>query len=86
MSIAERLARWAIVIGFALLAAVTALAAVMIKITGRPGNVAVLSLVATAFYLRRVIRRAIARDARTQLPRARRIQARDFPTRRWNFY
>ena len=65
MSIAERLARWAIVIGFALLAAVTALAAVMIKITGQPGNVAVLSLVAIAssaiaFYLRRVIRRAIA--------------------------
>ena len=63
MSVAERLARWAIVIGFALLAGVTALAAVMIKITGQPGNVAVLSLVAIgssaiAFYLRRVIRRA----------------------------
>ena len=60
MSIAERLACWAIVIGFGLLAAVTALAAVMIKITGQPGNVAVLLLVATAFYLKRVIRRAIA--------------------------
>lgn len=65
MSIAERLARWAIVIGFGLLAAVTALAAVMIKITGQPGNIAMLSLVAIvssaiAFYLRRVIRRAIA--------------------------
>lgn len=65
MSIAERLARWAIVIGFALLAGVTALAAVMIKITGQPGNAVVLSLVAIvssaiAFYLRRVIRRAIA--------------------------
>ena len=63
MSVAERLARWAIVIGFGLLAAVTALAAVMIKITGQPGNVVVLSLVAIgssaiAFYLRRVIRRA----------------------------
>lgn len=63
MSIAERLARWAIVIGFGLLAAVTALAAVMIKITGQPGNVVVLSLVAIVssaitFYLRRVIRRA----------------------------
>ncbi len=65
MSIAERLARWAIVIGFALLAGVTALAAVKIKITGQPGNAVVLSLVAIvssaiAFYLRRVIRRAIA--------------------------
>lgn len=65
MSIAERLARWAIVIGFALLAGVTALAAVMIKITGQPGKAVVLSLVAIvssaiAFYLRRVIRRAIA--------------------------
>ena len=65
MSIAERLACWAIVIGFGLLAAVTALAAVMIKITGQPGHVAALSLVAIvssaiAFYLRRVIRRSIA--------------------------
>lgn len=65
MSVAERLARWAIVIGFALLAGVTALAAVMIKITGQPENAGVLSLVAIvssaiAFYLRRVIRRAIA--------------------------
>ena len=63
MSVAERLARWAIVIGFALLAGVTALAAVMIKITGQPGSAVVLSLVAIvssaiAFYLRRVIRRA----------------------------
>ena len=63
MSIAERLARWAIVIGFGVLAAVTALAAVMIKTTGQPGNILVLSLVAIvssaiAFYLRRVIRRA----------------------------
>ena len=63
MSVAERLARWAIVIGFALLAGVTALAAVMIKITGQPGHVAALSLVAIvssaiAFYLMRVIRRA----------------------------
>ena len=63
MNIAERLARWAIVIGFGLLAAVTALAAVMVKIPAQPGNVVVLSLVAIvssaiAFYLRRVIRRA----------------------------
>jgi uncharacterized PurR-regulated membrane protein YhhQ (DUF165 family) len=62
MSFGERLARWALVVGFGLLAGVTALAAVMIVITKQPGNVAFLSLAtigstAIAFYFWRGIKR-----------------------------
>ena len=62
MSFGETLARWALIVGFGLLAGVTALAAVMIVITKQPGNVVVLSLVAVgstaiAFYLRRTTKR-----------------------------
>ena len=46
MSVGEVLVRWALVIGFSLLGAVTALAAVMLVITPQPGNIAVLALVA----------------------------------------
>ncbi len=38
MSFGETLTRWAIIIGFALLAAVTALAGALLLQTGQPGN------------------------------------------------
>jgi NADH:ubiquinone oxidoreductase subunit 6 (subunit J) len=46
MSFGELLVRWALVIGFGLLGAVTALAAVMIVVEKQPGNVMLLSIVA----------------------------------------
>ena len=62
MSLSEKLTRWALVIGFGLLAGVTALAAVMIVIVTQPGNVVLLSIVAIissliAFVLWRGIKR-----------------------------
>lgn len=62
MSLSEKLTRWALVIGFGLLAGVTALAAVMIVIVTQPGNVVLLSIVAIissliAFALWRGIKR-----------------------------
>lgn len=62
MSLSEKLTRWALVIGFGLLAGVTALAAVMIVIVKQPGNVVLLSIVAIissliAFALWRGIKR-----------------------------
>ena len=46
MSLGERLVRWAIVVGFALLAFVTGLATLLIFLTGQPGNILLLSVVA----------------------------------------
>ena len=46
MSLGERLVRWAIVIGFALLAFVTGVAALLIFLTGQPGNILLLSVAA----------------------------------------
>jgi cytochrome b subunit of formate dehydrogenase len=48
MSVGEKLVRWAIVIGFGLLAFVTGTAAALIVLTNQPGNVLILSLVAIA--------------------------------------
>jgi hypothetical protein len=54
--------RWAIVVGFALLAFVTGLAALLIYWTGQPGNILLLSIVAIgsgsiAFMFRRSLKR-----------------------------
>jgi hypothetical protein len=46
MSLGEKLIRWSIVVGFALLSFVTGLAAVLIFLTKQRGNIWLLSLVA----------------------------------------
>ena len=62
MSFGELLVRWALVIGFGLLGAVTALAAAMIVVEKQPGNVLLLLIVTIvscviAFVLWRGIKR-----------------------------
>ncbi len=63
MSFGETLTRWAIIIGFGLLAAVAGLAGALIISTGQPGNAPVLLLVAAAsvviaFVLHRSLKRS----------------------------
>jgi divalent metal cation (Fe/Co/Zn/Cd) transporter len=48
MSLGETLVRWAIIIGFGLLAGVTALAGALLINTGQPGNPTLLFCVAVA--------------------------------------
>jgi drug/metabolite transporter (DMT)-like permease len=58
------MARWALVIGFGLLGAVTALAAIMIVMFPQPGNVGLLTVTAIvstgiAFYIWRSLKRKL---------------------------
>jgi hypothetical protein len=46
MILGERLVHWAIVIGFALLALVMGVAAVLVYLTGQPGNILLLDALA----------------------------------------
>lgn len=62
ISFGETLTRWAIIIGFGLLAAVTGLAGALLISTGQPGNPTLLLLIAAAstgvtFWLHRSLRR-----------------------------
>jgi hypothetical protein len=67
MSFGETLVRWAIIIGFGLLAAVTALAGLLLLKTGQPGNPKVLLAIAAvsvglALWLHRTLRRLRAQN------------------------
>lgn len=73
MSFGETIVRWAIIIGFALLAAVTGLAAVLLWTTDQPnqsGNPALLlgvalASAAVAFWLRRTLRHLKSKNVHT---------------------